>query len=500
MRFKNLIAENEAIQLTGPQDMEIKGLTYRSQDVKPGWLFAAIPGAKTDGHQFVPQAIRSGAVALIVQKAPAISTNGLAVALVRDSRKALAHAADRYFGSPSRGMVVVGITGTNGKTTTAFLLESIFREAGRKPAVIGTVNYRLGDLVRPAPVTTPESVDLQGMLAEMKSMGADCAAIEVSSHALHQGRVWGLRFAARVFTNLSRDHLDYHRDMDDYFDAKSLLFHDPEFADSGPAVINADDPWGARLLRSLGPEAISYGIEAEGASVRAIEWKSDEKGITGRLATPRGELKLKSALLGRVNLYNILAAAAASEAVGIDHMALKRGVESLKTVPGRLEPAPNSKGITVLVDYSHTPDALEKAMDTVREFTKGKLIVVFGCGGDRDRGKRPIMGKLAAEKADVAVVTSDNPRSEKPLDIISEILKGVLETESKKVELSSYRGEHGVFWIEPDRKKAIFGAISIARKGDTVLIAGKGHEDYQIIGKERTHFDDREVAREALGK
>ncbi len=498
MQFAQLVPESEAIRRMGPPDIDVAGLAYRHQEVKPGWLFAAIPGAHVDGHEFIPQAIEAGANALIVQKASFSLSPNVAVAVVENSRKTLAKAAGRFFGHPSRSMEVIGITGTNGKTTTAFLIESILREGGRNPAVVGTINYRLGDVVRPAPVTTPESVDLQGMLAEMLSMGADGAIVEVSSHALHQGRVWGLKFAARCYTNLSRDHLDYHDSMGSYFEAKSRLFTDPEFADSGPSAVNVDDPWGVTLLEKIGPGAISYGIENAGATIRAVDWSADEKGINLRVSTPGWEDELRSDLLGRLNVYNVLAAVAVAEALKVDFEAVKRGVESLYAVPGRLEPISNSRGITILVDYSHTPDALEKAMSAVREFTRGRLFVVIGCGGDRDRGKRSIMGKIAAENADIAVITSDNPRSENPTAIISEILDGVGETGSKRVEVGRNSLEQNVHWVEPNRRDAIFQAIKEAGKGDTVLIAGKGHENYQILGDRRIHFDDREVAREAL--
>jgi len=497
LRFAQLVPENETIRRLGPPDVEVTGLTYRSQQVKPGWLFAAIPGAKVDGRRFIPDAIENGAVALIVKDAPASLPPEIAIAVVNDPRRTLAKAAGRFFGHPSRKMEVVGITGTNGKTTIAFLVESILRKAGRNPIVIGTINYRLGELKRPAPVTTPESVDLQGILAEMLDMGADSAIIEVSSHALEQGRVWGLKFAARVYTNLSRDHLDYHGSMEEYFDAKSRLFIDRQFADSGPAVVNAEDEWGTRLLEKISYDAISYGIDTD-ANVKATRWNADESGISIRVLTPRWEDEIRSALLGRFNVYNILAAVAVAEALDVDPGAIKRGIESLTKVPGRLEPVPNPRGITVLVDYSHTPDALENALEAVREFTRGKLLVVVGCGGDRDRGKRPIMGKLAAQKADVAVITSDNPRTEDPLAIIKDILEGVDGTDSLKIEPDQNPPDKRVYWVEPDRRKAIFGAIAAAREGDSVLVAGKGHEDYQILGERRIHFDDREVAREAL--
>ncbi len=499
MRFDELAPDNEVVKRLGPPEVEVWGLAYRSQDVKEGWLFAAIPGATTDGHLFIPHAIKAGARALIVKEAPADLPELVGIAVVENPRKALASAAGRFFGLPSRRVDVIGVTGTNGKTTTAFLMESILREEALNPAVIGTINYRLGELVYPAPVTTPESVDLQRTLAEMLEKGAKSAVVEVSSHALHQGRVWGLKFAARVFTNLSHDHLDYHNTMKEYFQAKSLLFTDREFKDSGPSVINIDDPWGRKLAEIIGENAVTYGVTSPEASIKVTEASSGDTGLKLKIASPAGEMDVKSELLGRVNIYNILAAVAAATALNLGINSIKKGIEAVRAVPGRLEPVLNERGINVLVDYSHTPDALEKVIQTVREFTTGKLFVVFGCGGDRDRKKRPMMGKIAATLADAVVVTSDNPRSEDPMDIISGILAGVYEAAIGKRESYSYPETTGVYWVEPDRRKAIGQAIELARKSDAVIIAGKGHEDYQIIGDQRIHFDDREVAREALG-
>jgi len=499
VRFGELVPDGEIVRRMGPSDVEVKGLAYRSRDVREGWLFAAIPGTAVDGHLFVDDAVKRGASALLVRKPPADLPELVGVAVVEDPRRALARAAGRFFGFPSRRMDVIGITGTNGKTTTAFLMESVLREAKLNPAVIGTVNYRMGDLVYPAPVTTPESVDLQAMLAEMLEKGARSAVIEVSSHALHQGRVWGLKFASRVFTNLSHDHLDYHNTMEEYFRAKSLLFTHEEFGDSGPPVINIDDPWGRRLSEIVGEIAVTYGTGSPDASVRVIRAVSGDAGLSLKITTPAGEIDIASGLLGKMNVYNILASVAVSIAMNLDPNVIKSGIEAVGSVPGRLEPVPNDRGINVLVDYSHTPDALDKVLQAVREFTAGKLFVVFGCGGDRDRAKRPMMGEIAARLADAAIITSDNPRSEDPFDIISEILEGVNTAAAGKRESRSYPEGDGVYWVEPDRRKAIVQAIETARSGDAVLIAGKGHEDYQIIGDERIHFDDREVAREALG-
>lgn len=486
--------------MSGPVNVEVEGLAYRSQDVGPASVFVAIPGSKTDGHKFIPQALEAGAKALIVKQAPRDLPEGIAVAEVDDPRRAMAKASSRFYGHPSRRIPVCGITGTNGKTTTTYLLESIWKAAGKNPAVIGTVNYRLGNDVRSAPVTTPESLDIQRMLDEMIGRGADSAAIEVSSHALEQGRVWGLKFAARAFSNLSQDHLDYHGDMESYWAAKSKLFTDPEFEDSGKAAINADDPYGARLIGLIAGKALPFGIDTKlENALRPLEWKIDLEGIRAKITSPAAAYNINSPLLGRANLYNILCAMALAQTVGVESKDVEAGVEALKRVPGRLDRVENGSGRLVVVDYSHTPDALEKAIVTLREVTPGKLIAVFGCGGDRDRGKRPIMGRIGTELADAAIITSDNPRTEEPMAIIGEILTGAVGAR-KPSPLQKINGNEKVYWVEPDRKKAIFQAIGAAGRGDTVLIAGKGHEDYQILGEKKIHFDDREVASEALGK
>ena len=496
--FRDIAPENEVRRLIGPADIEVRGLAYRSQDVVPGSVFVAIPGAHTDGHKFIPQALEAGATALIVKNLPEKIGREIAIAQVDDPRRTLARAAARFYEHPSRRIPLIGITGTNGKTTTTYLLEAIWKAAGNKTAVIGTVNYRLGEEARPALVTTPESLDIERLLSEMIEAGADSAVIEVSSHALEQGRVWGLRFAARGFSNLSRDHLDYHGTMDAYFEAKARFFTDPEFADSGRAAINADDPYGLKLIHALGDKALPYGIDTKMENVlRPLEWRADLSGIRARIGSPTATYNVNSRLLGRANLYNILCAIALAEIVQVSPRAIERGIGALDRVPGRLEQAPNNRGVLVAVDYSHTPDALEKAILTLKALTRGRLIVVFGCGGDRDRGKRPIMGKVAAELGDVAIVTSDNPRSEEPMAIINEILAGI--GTSRRVEADELAGGKGIYWVEPDRRAAIFAAIDSAKEGDTVLIAGKGHENYQILGDKRIHFDDREVAGEALG-
>lgn len=498
MRFIELFSEVECKEMLGPSDVEVTGISYRSQDVQEGNVFVAIPGTKTDGHRFIPQALSQGARALIVKNPPNPLPAGIAAAVVEDPRRAMAFASARFYDDPSGKIELFGITGTNGKTTTTYLLESILQAAGKNPAVIGTVNYRLRDFVQNAAVTTPESVDIQRLLSAMIERGADCAVMEVSSHALDQGRVYGLKFAVRAFSNLSRDHLDYHGDMESYWMAKEKFFIAPEFENSGRIAVNVDDPYGVRLIDKIPQKIVPYGVETQlPTAVRVLGWRMNGDGIYARIVSRNNEYEIHSKLVGRTNLYNILCAITMAEIAGVEKGAIVAGIEKLTVAPGRLEKVPNDKGVLVVVDYSHTPDALEKAIITLKEITSGRLFVVFGCGGDRDRGKRPIMGKIATSMANATVITSDNPRSEKPMAIIEEILSGV---EGKRVSFppSEFDRHSHIYWVEPDRRSAIFQAVESAREGDAVLIAGKGHENYQILGDVRIHFDDREVAEEAL--
>lgn len=469
--------------------LPITGVTSDSREVKPGFAFVAIRGTGADGHHFIPKAQQAGAaVAIGEEELPA----GALPPYVRvgDSRLALARLASTFHGNPSHRMLVVGVTGTSGKTTTTYLIESILRADDQKVGVIGTVNVRFGGKELPASHTTPGAVELHRTLAEMRDAGCTAAVMEVSSHALKQHRVAFVAFDAMVFTNLSPEHLDYHPDMEDYFRSKSILFnecveHSIEAWKRPFAAINGDDEFGRRLVAEIQDKAVPtlrygrFGLGADadfsGAGLRI--------GLSGIDGTVDGA-PVRSSLAGRFNAYNILAAIAVARGLGIDGEAISSGLSTLKTVPGRLERVPNERGIHVIVDYAHKPDALEKVLRALGE-GKGshRLITVFGCGGDRDRTKRPVMGKLAVELSDRVVITSDNPRTEDPGAIIAEIVKGV--------------DGHANYKVEPDRRKAILAAIGEAKAGDVVLIAGKGHEDYQIIGKEKIHFDDREVAAEA---
>jgi len=445
-------------------DIDVAGIATDSREVCPGEVFFALPGLRTDGRRHLAEAVVRGARA-IVAEGPAVDAK-VPVVLVRGVRRVLAAAAARFAGDPSAGLVLVGVTGTNGKTSTTFILESIWRAAGLETGVIGTVGYRgAGRLDRPAPLTTPEAPALQALLAEMRHAGATHVAMEVSSHALAQERVLGCRFDAVVFTNLTRDHLDFHGDAESYYRAKARLFLEHLAASGKPeavAVVNVDDPAGARLAGEVRTRCVRVGA-GETADVRPLD-------IETTLAGTRG----------------VLAFGGAPEAVAA-------GLAAVTAPPGRLERF-DGPGFTVMVDYAHTPDALARALTVLRPLTPGRLIAVFGCGGDRDPGKRPLMGEAAARLSDVVVLTSDNPRTEDPGRILDAIEAGVVQAGLGPL------GEHGRgYLVQADRRAAIALAIRLARPGDLVLVAGKGHEDYQIVGHEKHHLDDREEVRRALG-
>ena len=472
-------------EITGDASRPITGLHYDSRKIQPGDVFIAIRGEAADGHLFIPQALQRGAAGVVCESPVMAASNGETVwARVQNSRRALASASATFYAHPGRELNLVGITGTNGKTTTAFLIDSIFREAGKLSGLFGTVEYRLGDRRLPAPNTTPESLDLQAHLAELRSLGGTHAVLEVSSHALEMDRVYACPFGVAVFTNLTRDHLDFHGTMEAYFAAKRRLFtglgtEPPEWA-----VLNADDPRSEELARCGSRNVLLYGFAGD-AGVRPEEPAAPNSG-NFRMRTPWGAWECRSALLGRPNVYNLLSAAAAALAAGFSIQDVERGLAALRSVPGRLERIDAGQPFLVLVDYAHTDDALRKLLETARELTRaGRVITLFGCGGDRDRAKRPLMGEAAGSLSDLVVLTSDNPRTEDPLAIIAQARVGVERA-------------GGRLLVEPDRAAAIHAAVREARPGDIVLIAGKGHENYQVIGGEKAPFDDRVVAGEAL--
>jgi UDP-N-acetylmuramoyl-L-alanyl-D-glutamate--2,6-diaminopimelate ligase len=503
VRFSELLQSiGEPVQVAGTTDLKIRGLFYDSRSVIPGGLFFALRGATVDGHSFISRAVSAGAVALVVEDNSDLP-EGITAVTVRDARQAMARMAACYFGNPTARIPLVGITGTNGKTTTTYLIESMLSKGGISPAVLGTINYRYGKHRFASSHTTPESVDLQKMLRQLVDLGAKGVVMEVSSHALEQKRVDGCLFDVGVFTNLTRDHLDYHHDMESYQESKQRLFSELLVPDQQKpqrtAVINIDDPAGAAIASSAACPVLTYGLDP-GAAISARDVVFSTAGISGILVTPGGEAAFCSRLLGRFNLYNILSAAGAAFALGLSLETICSGIAEHGTVEGRLERVENDHGITVLVDYAHTGDALENVLQTLQELATGRIITVFGCGGDRDRGKRPIMGAVAGRFSDLAIITSDNPRSEEPAAIIREVREGLLPLglrEYTPAEVSGEIAEKGFLSVE-SRRDAIRLAIRIASPGDILLIAGKGHEDYQIIGTEKHHFDDREEAAAAL--
>ena len=483
MELRELLAGADVIEISGDPETEITGLAYDSRRAEPGTLFFAYRGQTVDGHAYAQAAVDAGAVAVAVERDLELPPF-VVRAKVGDGRAAMAHAAVRFYGDPTADMPVIGITGTNGKTTTAFLTRQILERSGVQTGLLGTVRRVVGGLTEPVERTTPEAIDLQATFRRMVESEDRACVMEVSSHALSLNRADGIRFAAAAFTNLTQDHLDFHSDMEDYFQAKRRLF-----VASGAErhVVNLDDPYGERLIAELDREPFSA-AGAPGADYRATDLRFNASGARFRCHAPGGEVEVVLPLPGRFNVANALCAIACAGAIGID---LDRAAEALadaERVPGRFEPVDAGQPFAVLVDYAHTPDSLANVLEAARQVTpaEGRLVVVFGCGGDRDRDKRPQMGRIAGELADLAVVTSDNPRSEEPAAIIDEIVAG----------MSGARAE---VEVEPDRRAAIATALAAARDRDTVVIAGKGHEQGQeFAGGRKVPFDDRDVAHEEL--
>jgi len=462
-------------EVTGGRPVEIGDLAYDTRRVSEGALFFCVPGSRVDGHDLAWEAIERGAVAVVVERPLEVDVPQLLVPAVRES---MAVAADTFFGEPTKELELAGVTGTNGKTTTAFLLRSILDAAGRRPGLVGTIEWHVGGERRPAPFTTPEAIDLQRLFREMLDAGDRSAAVEASSHGAALRRLDRVRFDVLVFTNLSQDHLDLHGSMDEYFQAKRRLFTGPH---PPPAAVNVGDEWGRELARDLEDAhrapLVTFGLPDD-AEIRPEGLEVGARGSTFRA----GGLEIETPLRGLFNVENVLGAVAAGVLLDLDEDAIVEGIARMEGVPGRFEPIDEGQSFAVVVDYAHTPDSLATVLRAARDLGDGRVIVVFGAGGDRDRGKRPLMGKVAADLADVAIVTSDNPRSEEPLAIIHDVLQGT----GVDVE------------IDPDRRSAIARAVSLAEDADVVVIAGKGHEQGQDVGGVVSPFDDREVAREAL--
>ncbi|MBN2516147.1 MAG: UDP-N-acetylmuramoyl-L-alanyl-D-glutamate--2,6-diaminopimelate ligase [Deltaproteobacteria bacterium] len=497
MELSELIRELDVITISGEEAGTVSDICYDSRKCERDSLFVAVPGLKYDGHNYISEAIRRGARSIIHEK-DVPPNPGVSFIRVENSRRVLGKLAKKFFHNPTSELCLIGVTGTNGKTTVTYLLESILEAAGFHVGVIGTINYRFGGDTFETSITTPESLDLQRIFRNMVDAGITHVIMEVSSHALDLGRVDDCEYDIGIFTNLSQDHLDYHYTFDNYFLAKRRFFSDI-LKEGKKMIINVDDSWGRRLFEEMDDSVLTFGIKHQ-THVSSDDYTLSLNGINATVKTPRGNISITSPMIGKFNLYNILASAAAATVIQIPEKYIQAGIKGLESVPGRLEKVSESDEPAIFVDYAHTEDALKSVLENLSEFKTKKIITVFGCGGDRDRGKRPLMGRAAAEFSDLAIVTSDNPRTENPLAIIDEIEKGVRSDTMRKYRSQDYHSgfdEKGYIVI-PDRTEAINLAIRIAEQDDIVLIAGKGHEDYQIIGETKIWFDDTVVARKAL--
>ena len=484
MKIKELIEKGEIVSVTGSDELQVSGISYDSRKVEYGHLFIAMQGEKADGHDFIESALKKGAIAVIHDRdiADSGALSPLASFIrVKDSRKSLAFAANAYYRMPSHGMTVIGITGTNGKTTTTYILKSILEAWGKKVGLIGTIQYMIGDTVYQATHTTPESLEFQALLHDMLAAGCSHVVTEVSSHALTQKRIDNTIFKAGVFTNLTRDHLDFHGTMDDYFLSKKRFFADL-LEKNAMSVINHDDAWGRRLADSIMTGTYTYGLEA-GADLTASDMTNAFDGLRFRLTFRGRAYEIVSPLVGLPNVYNILSAAGAAASVGVPWEIILEGIRRSPAIRGRFEKIEAGQKFLAIVDYAHTEDALERLIYTARSLTRGKIITVFGCGGERDKGKRPRMGAIATRLSDFVIITSDNPRSERPEDIISDIESGAARRN---------------YMVEADRREAIKRAVLMAEEHDVVLVAGKGHETSQEIGGTKFPFNDREVIEESV--
>lgn len=500
--LKDILPVTVTNSVQGDPSVPVRGVTHDSREVDAGSIFVALPGSKTDGYKFIRDAILAGACAIMAEKPCPPEFEPIAWVRVPDARKALGPVAAAVNGNPTTRLTLVGITGTNGKTTLTYLLEGILRAAGRNPGVIGTVTYRWGGRERPAGRTTPEASEIQSIFREMVEAGVTHGIIEASSHGLDMDRLDGCHFDLGVFTNLSRDHLDYHPDLEEYYQAKRLLFSRLLPASSkrdAAAVVNGDDPYGRRLADEIKDLPVMRFGTSEEFEAHTKEPDLRAEGIAAVISTPDGTIPVRSSLTGSFNLSNLLAAVAVSGALGIGSRAIAEGIEAVQVVPGRLENIPAEAG-NVYVDYAHTPQALQNVLAALAAIRRGRIITIMGCGGDRDKAKRPMMGKEAARGSDFVVVTSDNPRSEDPDAIIEHVVEGVQEAgfEPSPGHLNGAPMKTGFYRVMPDRREAITWAVKNLLDGDILLVAGKGHETYQEIGGVRHTFDDRVVVRDAL--
>ena len=502
MKLSRLIEGLDIINISGDSRQDISSVCYAADKCEAGSLFVAVAGLKNDGHEFIRDAIAHGAQVIVHEKDIQITSKVIAIK-VKSSRRALGVLAKNYFENPSAKLCLIGVTGTNGKTTTTYLLESIFKEAGFKCGVLGTVNYRYSDKTFPAPNTTPESYDFQKILRAMLDDGVTHVIAEVSSHAVDLKRIDDCDFDLGVFTNLTHEHLDYHLTMENYFQAKKRFFTEvlPQSKKVHPQkmIINGDDKWGQIILKDVALPALTYGMEKNDA-IKAVSYELSLSGIKTNIDLAGETISLQTPLVGKFNIYNILSAAAAAKALQIPKTSIKAGIENLSCVPGRLQRIDSSSGFTVLIDYAHKPDALKQVLQNLAEFKKKRIITVFGCGGNRDTGKRPLMGETATFYSDLTIVTSDNPRLEDPLAIIAEIEAGIDRSKVQKIAPDNLKVKDDArsYTVIPDRRKAIETAINAAQERDIILIAGKGHEDYQILGTNKVPFDDRVVVQQTL--
>ncbi|SHI80959.1 UDP-N-acetylmuramoylalanyl-D-glutamate--2,6-diaminopimelate ligase [Malonomonas rubra DSM 5091] len=494
MKFTALLDSIKIEKQHGSAEVEVSGLACDSRRVEPGFVFFALPGVQSDGFDFIPQAVTAGAVIIVAERLPQEQQTGVCYLQVGNVRKAMALIASRYHSDPTAGIPVIGVTGTNGKTSITYLLEAIMRRAGYAPAVFGTVEYRFGQERLESTHTTPESLELMAMMGQFRKQGADAIILEVSSHALEQHRVDGIEFDFAVFTNLTPEHLDYHQNLDNYFASKRRLFS--ELLGAGQAAINYDDGFGRQLLRE-NESWCSFG-EQVAAQVHPLDVTVGRHGIHGKFIGPKGVVEIDSKMIGHFNVSNLLATVTVAQLLNIDNRLIAAGVAAAAQVPGRLERVDNDRDVLALVDYAHTGDALEQVLKTLSKLDSKRLITLVGCGGDRDPRKRPVMAAAAVNYSDLSVFTSDNPRTEDPLQILEQVQAGALAEGA--IELSEQQlvaGEKG-FVVIPDRREAIKFACAQSKAGDLLLAAGKGHEDYQILGTRKVHFDDREELAIAL--
>lgn len=496
MKLMELLKNCPIRNIHGNTDIDLHGLHYDSRKIERDDAFFALRGLVSNGHDYITSAIANGARVVFCEEQPKHAETVTTV-LVDNARRAMALASAEFYGNPTQDMQTVGITGTNGKTTISYLLEAILGEAGLSPAVIGTINYRFGKDLRQAPHTTPEALDLMKQVSDFRRNGARSLVMEVSSHALKQHRADGVCFQVGVFTNLTPEHLDYHLDMESYFASKSHLFQELLPRDRGRAVINIDDVYGQRLAAML-PSALTCGHH-EDADIHPESIEISLTGIRGSVATPLGAVAVDSPLLGDFNVENLLCAIGAAVALSLSPRVITAGISAAKGVPGRLEQVENDRGAVILVDYAHTGDALRRVLEALEKLSPQRILTLFGCGGDRDRSKRPIMAEVAARGSDIAIATSDNPRTENPQQILDDVRVGLARVHEREWSRADAMVDTGRGYVViEDRREALEFAVSLLRRGDLLLVAGKGHEDYQILASGRIHFDDREELRKAL--